>query len=321
MSTLLKKPILILLILTLLPEINFGQQFFRISADFSIKEKIADGTSRLIVGKVYYDLSAEKIIYDISFPEPETWVLKDTTLYRFQSNELLGKSSSFVIPTSSFFHFTLSGQLANFGLRNSGFTIIDVAKKEDQILTTWEPEEEKVKSSLGKVIMSNLDKKLQAIAFYNPDNDLLSKQFYKNYTNVSGCEVPTEITQINYHEQGQNYQVTSYKKEMKLFTITSFLICSLIGVTFAQSNNEVLAYKDLLTEKKKAVHYKAAEENKNEIETVFSGLFKVYKNFISSQDGSNCVFYPSCSEYGLLAVKKYGVLLGTANDKVQWSKP
>ncbi|MDO6438840.1 membrane protein insertion efficiency factor YidD [Cyclobacterium sp. 1_MG-2023] len=103
------------------------------------------------------------------------------------------------------------------------------------------------------------------------------------------------------------------KKEMKLFTITSFLICSFIGLTSAQSNNEVLAYKDLLAEKKKEVHYKAAEENKNEIETVFSGLFKVYKNFISSQDGSNCVFYPSCSEYGLLAVKKYGVLLGTAN--------
>lgn len=100
---------------------------------------------------------------------------------------------------------------------------------------------------------------------------------------------------------------------MKLFTITSFLICSIIGTTFAQSKNEVLDYKNLLTEQKKEVHYKAAEENKNEIESVFSGLFKVYKNFISSQDGSNCVFYPSCSEYGLLAVKKYGVLLGTAN--------
>ncbi|GAB3010345.1 hypothetical protein GCM10027284_31310 [Cyclobacterium sediminis] len=211
MSILLKKPILILLILTLLPEINFGQQFFRISADFSIKEKIADGTSRLIMGKVYYDLSAEKIIYDISFPEPETWVLKDTTLYRFQSNELLDKTSSFIIPASSFFHFTLSGQLANFGLKNSGYTIIDVSKKEEQILTTWEPQEEKVKSSLGQVIMSNSDKKLQAIAFYNPNNELLSKQFYKNYINVSGCEVPTEITQINYHEKGQNYQITSYK--------------------------------------------------------------------------------------------------------------
>ncbi|WP_048641797.1 membrane protein insertion efficiency factor YidD [Cyclobacterium amurskyense] len=100
---------------------------------------------------------------------------------------------------------------------------------------------------------------------------------------------------------------------MKLFTITSFLICSLTGITFAQSKNEVLDFKDLLSEKKEEVHYKAAEENKNEIETVFSGLFKVYKNFISSQDGSNCVFYPSCSEYGLLAVKKYGVLLGAAN--------
>ncbi|GEO23166.1 membrane protein insertion efficiency factor YidD [Cyclobacterium qasimii] len=100
---------------------------------------------------------------------------------------------------------------------------------------------------------------------------------------------------------------------MKLFTITSFLICSLIGVTFAQSKSEVLDYKDLLSEKKEEVHYQAAEENKNEIESVFSGLFMVYKNFISSQDGSNCVFYPSCSEYGLLAVKKYGVLMGTAN--------
>tara|TARA_R110001592_G_scaffold40757_2_gene133621 strand:+ start:89137 stop:89781 length:645 start_codon:yes stop_codon:yes gene_type:complete len=194
-----------------LPGINFGQQFFRISADFSIKEKIADGTSKLIVGKVFYDLSAEKIIYDISFPEPETWVLKDTTLYRFQASELLSKTSSFIIPNSSFFHYTLSGQLADFGLKNSGYTIVDVEKKEQQILTTWEPKEDRVKTLMGKVIMSNLDKKLQAIAFYNPNSDLLSKQFYKNYINVSGCEIPTEITQINYHDQGQNYQVTSYK--------------------------------------------------------------------------------------------------------------
>ncbi|EPR65931.1 hypothetical protein [Cyclobacterium qasimii] len=112
-----------------MPGINFGQQFFRISADFSIKEKISDGTSKLIIGKVFYDLSAEKIIYDISFPEPETWVLQDTTLYRFQSNELLSETSSFIIPNSSFFHYTLSGQLADFGLKNSGYTIIDVEKK------------------------------------------------------------------------------------------------------------------------------------------------------------------------------------------------
>ena len=105
----------------------------------------------------------------------------------------------------------MSGQLADFGLKNSGYTIVDVEKKEQQILTTWEPKEDRVKTLMGKVIMSNLDKKLQAIAFYNPNSDLLSKQFYKNYINVSGCEIPTEITQINYHDQGQNYQVTSYK--------------------------------------------------------------------------------------------------------------
>ena len=57
---------------------------------------------------------------------------------------------------------------------------------------------------------------------------------------------------------------------MKLFTITSFLICSLTGITFAQSKNEVLDFKDLLSEKKEEVHYKAAEENKNEIEPVLN---------------------------------------------------
>ena len=53
-----------------------------------------------------------------------------------------------------------------------------------------------------------------------------------------------------------------------------------------------------------------SKENPNELQAVFSGLFLFYKSFFSSQDNQRCSFHPSCSEYGLEAVKKLGVIRG-----------
>lgn len=52
--------------------------------------------------------------------------------------------------------------------------------------------------------------------------------------------------------------------------------------------------------------------NHNEVQVVFAGLFLFYKSFVSSQDSQKCVFHPSCSEYGMLAVKQFGALKGMA---------
>lgn len=53
-----------------------------------------------------------------------------------------------------------------------------------------------------------------------------------------------------------------------------------------------------------------SDHKTNEIQFLFSGLFLFYKTFISSQDGQSCSFIPSCSEYGILSVKKHGVING-----------
>lgn len=37
---------------------------------------------------------------------------------------------------------------------------------------------------------------------------------------------------------------------------------------------------------------------------------KFYQKFISVYLGKNCRFYPSCSEYSILVIKKYGILKG-----------
>ncbi|MCH7819190.1 MAG: membrane protein insertion efficiency factor YidD [Candidatus Marinimicrobia bacterium] len=40
------------------------------------------------------------------------------------------------------------------------------------------------------------------------------------------------------------------------------------------------------------------------------GLLRIYRLAISPFLGSNCRFYPSCSNYSVEAVEKYGVIKG-----------
>jgi putative membrane protein insertion efficiency factor len=40
-------------------------------------------------------------------------------------------------------------------------------------------------------------------------------------------------------------------------------------------------------------------------------LIKIYRAFISPLLGSNCRHTPTCSEYGIIALKKHGVFTGT----------
>ncbi|HPE86095.1 MAG: membrane protein insertion efficiency factor YidD [Bacteroidia bacterium] len=51
----------------------------------------------------------------------------------------------------------------------------------------------------------------------------------------------------------------------------------------------------------------------NEYRIAISGAFYFYKRFISSQDGSQCSFTPSCSEYAVLAIEKQGLIKGGLN--------
>ena len=98
--------------------------------------------------------------------------------------------------------------------------------------------------------------------------------------------------------------------QMKNIIIT---ICLILTNNFCYS--QLISDKDLVLEKisyqEKEVNYYVHLENNNIIDYVFTRLFFVYKTFISSQDGSVCSFHPSCSEYGVISIKKFGPLEGS----------
>lgn len=93
------------------------------------------------------------------------------------------------------------------------------------------------------------------------------------------------------------------------FTVTS---CLLLGLLLIKNNCQAQAnlYRNVLPDGSLKKKYKEAKNNKNEIEMAFSSLFLVYKTFFSSQDLTVCTFTPSCSAFGILAVKQFGVVKG-----------
>lgn len=100
------------------------------------------------------------------------------------------------------------------------------------------------------------------------------------------------------------------KRLMRISTIILFLIMS-GSILHAQNNTDfdlILEKIDLENQKEK--YNDLIKKNKNSADFLFSNMFIFYKSFISSQDGSNCTFHPSCSEYGLMSIQKYGVFEG-----------
>jgi putative membrane protein insertion efficiency factor len=96
--------------------------------------------------------------------------------------------------------------------------------------------------------------------------------------------------------------------KMKYIVIKFLFLGLLLLKNDAQA--QVSLYRNVLPNGNIKKEYVEAKNNKNEVQVVFSGLFLFYKTFFSSQDLTVCTFSPSCSEYGILAVKKYGMIKG-----------
>lgn len=94
---------------------------------------------------------------------------------------------------------------------------------------------------------------------------------------------------------------------LKMTKTTIFLFLSINFNSLSQNSKEmgqlIAAFPTDLTKKNKI----SVTEPTTEIQMVFNGLFKFYKNIFSNQDSKRCNFHPSCSEYGIQSIKSIGV--------------
>ena len=110
----------------------------------------------------------------------------------------------------SIFHLALSSNLPNYGLSRTQYTIEEVIKEAEMVITTWLPPKG-LSDELGKIMMSVMDKKLQGVVFFDPEGNVSRKQLFESYITKDGLVFPGKIIEISYTEEGENYQVMNFK--------------------------------------------------------------------------------------------------------------
>ncbi len=200
--------IIIVLFYSFIP-FTFSQIHTRIESDVSLKETFTDGSQKLTLGKVYYDKSNKQIVYDIFFPDKEVIVITDSFVYRIKENKVISKTNSNNILQMSVFNLAINGDLPYYGLKNSPYQIIDIENDENQVITTWKLPAT-YSQNLGKMALSQIDKKLNGLITFDSEDKIVSKQFFEAYVNVSGLDFPTKIVQFMYNNNQEEIKLTNY---------------------------------------------------------------------------------------------------------------
>lgn len=203
------KSIKYIIILLLFPSLLSAQGIYRIKGEFSIKSK-ENGFSQLVMGKFYYDMNREQIIYRNYFPDKETWVTSDTTLYYIVNDEVVSTQTIPNLSEFSIFHLALTRDLKNFGIDDKSFILKKVEEDQGMVISTYIPNSKYLKFD-GRIMLSMKDNKLFGIVFFNGSGDIVKKQFFENYIVQKGLPFPGKITEITYVNGQEVYKVTTYK--------------------------------------------------------------------------------------------------------------
>jgi hypothetical protein len=184
-----------------------AQHYYRIECDISIKQKVAGEDGILVLGRAYYDRVAGRVVFDIRFPEKEVWVIEDTLVSVHKDGKTRQSGGVEQFTQATIFHLILEGNLNNFGLQGTMYTMDRVRRDEEMVITTWIPRTGY--HALGKIHTANIDGALYGVVFENAPGEVIGRQQFRNYLIIKGLQVPTEIIQVFYKEGNEEYQVYS----------------------------------------------------------------------------------------------------------------
>lgn len=194
----------------LLPVTAFSQKYYRIKANVTIKEKNAEGKFNLTKGILYYDINYRKAVYDITFPEKAIIIITDSTYISIKDGIKSKSKSVKEFLDFSLFNLCLTGKLDYYGLKDTPFTMGKTEKIDSLVVTTWNPPK-KLKKKKGIIKVSTLDKKLFGVITYDTKGNVISKQFFENYSIVKKLAMPTRIVSFVYKNDKTFTQITEFK--------------------------------------------------------------------------------------------------------------
>jgi len=122
----------------------------------------------------------------------------------------LSSSKAYGMLNFSIFSLFLNGNLSDYGLKQSPFELADVSKDGNMVISTWSPQE-RIEKRSGKMMLSQIDKKIFGLVSFNPSGEVISKQFFEDYQEIDGYSFPMKIVQYLYSEKGEEVKVSTYR--------------------------------------------------------------------------------------------------------------
>ncbi len=210
-----KKHLLIILLVFLASgHLAVAQPHYRIQANFSVKEVKSDGSQSLSMGRVFYDLHHGKVVFDIYYPSPHQIVLTNTHVYIIHQGKVTNTSKAPNMLSFSIFNLSMKGSLPYYGLQDTPFELQDIERVDSMVISTWQLPEALVKSR-SKLLLSQVDRRLQGLVTFDEDGELVSRQLFENYTTVQGLSFPRRVVQFVYTADGSKDQrITTYSNIM-----------------------------------------------------------------------------------------------------------
>jgi hypothetical protein len=191
--------------------ILYGQEYHRLSADFTVKIKDVEGKLTLTKGKVFYDKNYQELIYDIHFPEKEKWIMKDTLLTKVKNNKIISQTTIPGINDFTIFHLALNVSLNNFGLENTIYQLVKLEKKNGLVISYWKIPQQTVEG-MDHIIIAKRNNRLENVIIVGENDKIISKQYFRNYLQIGAFQFPQKVIQINYDIQNRkNFQVYEFK--------------------------------------------------------------------------------------------------------------
>ncbi len=190
----------------------YSQIFYRIEADYTIKEKSSSGYENLMMGRVFYDKNQHQIVFNVQFPGKEILIVNDTATISANAGTYRKHMLGSNLIDFSVLNLFLNGKLEYFGLNNTPFKLEKVEKDDGLVISTWKLEDKYVNSPVSKMLLSQKDNNLYGLITFGPNDVIISKQIFSNYISVDGMNFPSRILQFSYMPDGTEVtKITTYK--------------------------------------------------------------------------------------------------------------
>ena len=272
------------------------------------EELLSTGEQSPMTGTIIYNKNPFVFIFMVNAPVVQTLYINEQSAYIFDNDTIYDafENKEFLEQTCEDF---LNWFKSDYGLEQSSFKPGERWLEQNYVVTQWDCSNFEDQPLNKILVYSDAFGHFKRLKMYVESDTLVTDTSLYDFKTSQGYSYPSTILSDSY-DNGEAFLETTL-----VFSNVSFILSNEDLQTvekLVQTSNAVLAeypVQDLSASQKiitplapAAVTYRVSIPS-----VLTSGAFKFYKKFITSQDMSNCPFYPTCSQYMLDAVSANGV--------------